>query len=112
VVEVWGFLQDLSVNKASQVLLNLMAIEEIVFVCVDLVEYVVCQHSYSSHVIAFQYFLEVILNLLVVVLLESGVVNLLPEVLQKIPAMLLANTVWSWVQQLYLGIFFFDFHYK
>jgi hypothetical protein len=65
-VEVWGFLQNLIVNIAGQIFLNLMAIEEIVFVCVDLVEHAVCQHLYSGNVVAFQYFLKVILNLLII----------------------------------------------
>ena len=90
-VEVWGFLQDLSVNEASQILLNFVAIKEIISVCVDLVKHSVRQHSYPGHIIAFKYFLKVIFNLLVVVLLESGVINLLPEVLQEVPATLLVN---------------------
>jgi len=75
----WGLLKDLKINIAGQVFLNLVAIQIIVFICIDLVKSLVGQFFDPDKVVTLKDFLKVTLNLLVVVLMESGVLNLLAE---------------------------------
>ena len=79
-----------------------MAIEIVVLVCVDLIKSFVSQHSNPGHIFTLQDFRKVSFNLLVVVLLESGVLDLLAEGLKEVPAMLLCNCDGSQIQLGYL----------
>ncbi len=79
-----------------------MAIEIVVLVCVNLVKSFVSQHSNPRHIFTLQDFREVSFNLLVVVLLKSGVLDLLAEGLKEIPATLLYNCDGSQIQLGYL----------
>jgi hypothetical protein len=79
-----------------------MAIEIVVLVCVDLIKSFVSQHSNPGHIFTLQDFRKVSFNLLVIVLLESGVLNLLAEGLKEVPAMLLCNCDGSQIQLGYL----------